>query len=184
MQNMETTYPSIGNYAPDFELPGTDGLVHHLTRYLERFQAVGVIMMCNHCPYVQMYLDRLKQIQAEFQAQGFTLVGINANDDQSYPEDSFAKMTAFAAEHQLSFPYLRDLTQDVARSFGAERTPEAFLIDRLGIVRYRGAIDDHPQNSQSVAADYLRVAIAQLLSRQAISVNSIPAVGCSLKWRK
>ncbi|HEY9640910.1 MAG TPA: thioredoxin family protein, partial [Coleofasciculaceae cyanobacterium] len=167
---METSYPSIGSYAPDFELPGTDGLVHHLTRYREKFQAVGVIIMCNHCPYVRLYLDRLKQIQAEFQAQGFTLIGINANDDQSYPEDSFDQMTAFAAEHQLNFPYLRDLTQDVARSFEAERTPEAFLIDRLGIVRYRGAIDDNPQNSSAVTADYLRIAIAQLLSRQSISV--------------
>jgi peroxiredoxin len=181
---METTYPSIGSYAPDFELPGTDGLVHHLTRYLEKFQAVGVIIMCNHCPYVRMYLERLKQLQTEFQTQGFTLIGINANDEQNYPADSFTQMTTFAAEHQLNFPYLRDLTQDVARSFGAERTPEAFLLDRAGIVRYRGAIDDNPQNQQAVTADYLRTAIAQLLSKQAISANFAPAIGCSVKWRK
>ncbi|NJR64430.1 MAG: thioredoxin family protein [Leptolyngbyaceae cyanobacterium CRU_2_3] len=181
---MEMTDSSIGSYAPDFELPGTDGLVHHLTRYLERFQAVGVIIMCNHCPYVRLYLDRLKQIQTDFQNQGFILIGINANDDQSHPEDSFERMSAFATEHQLNFPYLRDLTQDVARSFEAARTPEAFLIDGLGIVRYRGAIDDDPQNPQAVQAPYLRNAIAQLLALQAITVHSTTALGCSVKWRK
>lgn len=181
---METINSIVGSYAPDFELPGTDLSVHHLTRYLETFQAVGVVIMCNHCPYVRLYLDRLQQIQANFQAQGFTLVGINANDDRTYPEDSFEAMQAFAAEHQLNFPYLRDVTQDVARSFGAMRTPEAFLIDRLGIVRYTGAIDDNPQNSEVVQQAYFQDAIAQLLASQEILAKTTGAIGCSIKWRK
>ncbi|HEY9751085.1 MAG TPA: redoxin domain-containing protein, partial [Allocoleopsis sp.] len=75
---METVGTTIGSYAPDFELPGIDNAVHHLARYLERSKAVGVVFMCNHCPYVRLYLDRLKQIQATFQGQKFTLIGINA----------------------------------------------------------------------------------------------------------
>jgi peroxiredoxin len=181
---MEKTGTPIGSYAPDFELPGIDGMVHHLARYLEKAPAVGVIFMCNHCPYVQLYLNRLKQIQTDFQNRGFTLIGINANDDKRYPDDSFENMKRFAAEQQLNFPYLRDVTQDVAKTFGAERTPEAFLIDRSGILRYSGLIDDNAQDSETVRVHYLRDAIAQLLTNGSVTVSSTHAVGCSVKWRQ
>jgi peroxiredoxin len=173
----------IGQYAPDFELPGIDGNVHHLARYLDKFQAVGVIIMCNHCPYVHRYLDRLKQIQTDFQAQNFTLIGINANDEQQYPADSFDKMKAFAAENQLNFPYLRDVTQDVAQSFAAQRTPEAFLLNQSGVICYSGAVDDNVQDPAAVQVHYLRDAITQLLASQAIAQSAAPAVGCTVKWR-
>jgi peroxiredoxin len=181
---MEKTRTPIGSYAPDFELPGVDDSVHHLARYLERFRAVGVIIICNHCPYVRLYLNRLKQIQQEFQNQEFTLIGINGNDDSRYPEDSFEKMKLFAAEYQLNFPYLRDVTQDVVRSLGAERTPEVFLIDQSGILRYNGAVDDNPQDPSGVTAHYLRDAIAQLLAKELIGNPSTHSIGCSVKWRQ
>jgi peroxiredoxin len=180
---MEKTGTSIGSYAPDFELPGVDSSVHHLGKYLKQFRAVVVVFMCNHCPYVQMYLDRLKQIQTDFQGQGVTLIGINPNDDSRYPDDSFENMKVFAADHHLNFPYVRDVSQDVARSFGAERTPEVFLLDQNGIVRYSGLIDDHAQDAGVVQAPYLRNAIAELLAEQAITVPATGAIGCSLKWR-
>ncbi len=174
---------AIGSYAPDFEIPGIDGAVHHLARYLERFRAVGVIVMCNHCPYVRMYLDRLAQIQVEFAEQGFTLIGINANDESQFPADSFEQMKIFAVEQRLNFPYLRDVTQDVARSFGAECTPQAFLIDQTGVLRYSGAIDDNPQHPGAVEHSYLRDAITQLLSGNEIVTTLTTPVGCSVKWR-
>jgi peroxiredoxin len=174
---------AIGGYAPDFELPGVDGNVHHLARYLERFRAVGVIIMCNHCPYVRLYLDRLKQIQSEFGGQEFTLVGINPNDDRQFPEDSFEQMKVFASEQQLNFPYLRDVTQEVARGFGADRTPHAFLIDQSGVLCYSGAIDDQPQDANAVQQPYLRRAIRQQLAGETIQTASTSAVGCSVKWR-
>lgn len=173
---------SIGSYAPDFEIPGVDGTVHHLARYLERFQAVGVIVMCNHCPYVRLYLDRLKQLQAEA-GQRFTLIGINANDENQVPEDCFEQMKVFATAHQLNFPYLRDLTQDVAQSFGATCTPQAFLVDRSGVVRYSGSIDDNAEDPQAVQQTYLQDAITQLLSNREISCPTTEAIGCSIKWR-
>ncbi|MGJ3246117.1 MAG: thioredoxin family protein [Elainellaceae cyanobacterium] len=181
---MEKTLTPVENYAPDFELPGVDGSVHHLARYLDRYQAVGVIVMCNHCPYVKLYLDRLKRIQAEFQSHRFTLIGINANDDHQFPDDSFETMRTFAVAQQLNFPYLRDVTQDVARTFKAERTPEAFVINQSGIICYRGAIDDNAQHPDAVTTHYLRDAIAQLLSIGRVKHSSTRAVGCSVKWRK
>lgn len=175
---------TIGSYVPDFEIPGVDGEVHHLSRYLEQFRAVGVIVMCNHCPYVKLYLESLKQLQAEIGAQGATLVGINPNDETRVPEDSFAAMKSFAATHQLNFPYLRDVTQEVAREFGAARTPEAFLIDQTGRLRYSGGIDDQPQNPASAQQHYLHDAILQLLAGEEITHPVTEAVGCSIKWRE
>lgn len=170
-------------YAPDFELPGTDGSVHHLARYLERSQGVGVVIMGNCCPYVELYVDRLKQIQTDFQAQGLTLIGLNANDEQQSPEDSLEKMKTFLSDHQLNFPYLRDVTQEVAQGFAAVWTAEVFLVDRSGLIQYRGAIDDNPQDADRVNTHHLRQAVTQLLSGVAVSPGAVTTVGSSVTWR-
>jgi peroxiredoxin len=180
---METVGTAIGNYAPDFELPGTDSAVHHLARYLEQHHAIAVVFMCNHCPYVKLYLDRLKQLQQDVKAQGVAFIGINPNDDRAFPEDSYEKMKTFAAENQLNFLYLRDMTQDVASAFGAQKTPHVFLLNRQGVLCYQGAIDDNAQSPNAVTKHYLRDAIANLLNGQPISPESTPPVGCSVKWR-
>lgn len=174
----------INSYAPDFELPGIDEEVHHLSRYLERFRAIGVIFMCNHCPYVHLYLNRLKELQTEFQDRGVTLIGINANDANQYPDDSFENMKTFAANNQLNFPYIRDVAQDVAESFGASRTPEVFLLDQDGRLRYKGLIDDNADDAGAVQVSYLRSAIDQLLSDELLEPSSTDAIGCSIKWRE
>ncbi len=174
----------INSYAPDFELPGVDEEVHHLARYLEKFRAIGVVFMCNHSPYVQLYLNRLKELQAEFQDRGVTLIGINANDANQYPDDSFDNMKAFAANNELNFPYIRDVAQDVAESFGASKTPEVFLLDQDGRLRYKGLIDDNADDAGAVQVSYLRSAINQLLGDESIEPSSTDAIGCSIKWRE
>lgn len=181
---MGKTGTPVGCDAPDFELPGIDDQVHHLSRYREQWRAVGVIFICNKCSYVASYLDRLKQIQYDFEPQGLTLVGINARDAQQYPECSFEKMKQFARERQLNFPYLWDPTQDVAQSFGVEKMPTAFLIDKEGILRYIGSIDDSPQDPAAVQVPYLQNAIAALLSGEDISPKSTEVIGSQLEWRR
>jgi peroxiredoxin len=173
----------IDRYAPDFELPGIDDQVHHLARYLEKYRAIVVIFMCNHCPYVRLYLNHLKQLQQDYQEQGVILVGINANDATQYPDDSFENMKIFATEQELNFPYIRDITQDVAHCFGAKNTPEAFLLDRKGIVRYQGLIDNNSTAPENVGVPYLKNAIAQLLNNEPITTERTDAIGCSIKWR-
>lgn len=173
----------IHSYAPDFELPGVDDEVHHLARYLEEYRAVVVIFMCNHCPYVRYYLNRLKQLQQEYREHGVILVGINANDASQYPDDSFENMKIFAEEQGLNFPYIRDITQEVAHCFGAYNTPEIFLLDHEGIIRYRGLIDDNPTSAKAVTTPYLKNAIAQLLNNQPITPERTDSIGCSIKWR-
>jgi len=184
MMLLEMTGTPIGSYAPDFELPDTEKTVHHLARHLARCRVVGVIFMCNHCPYVQQYLERLKQIQRELEPEGLTLIGINANDAGQFPEDGFDLMKTFVTDRQLNFPYLWDPTQDVARSFGAEKTPHAFLLDSQGILRYRGGIDDNAEAPELVKKQYLHQAIIQLLNNETVTPASTEPVGCSLKWRR
>ncbi|MHC5724214.1 MAG: thioredoxin family protein [Nostoc sp.] len=183
MNLVETIDTPVGSYAPDFEIPGIDDQVHHLRRYLEKFRAVGVISMCNDCPYVEAYIDRLKNIQAEFAPEGFTLIGVNGSNGDRDSSPSLENMKAFAQRHDLNFPYLWDSTQDVSRSFGATKTPMAFLIDTNGIVRYKGQIDDHPQDRSSVGEDYLRSAIASLLHGQKIDIPQTEPIGTTLIWR-
>lgn len=181
MTTLEIIGTPVGRYAPDFELPGIDNQVHHLSRYLDSFRAVGVIAMCNHCPYVNLYLNRLKNIQAEFGKLGFTLIGMNGNNANSF--ESFENMKAFAIVKELNFPYLWDSTQDVTKSFGAVKTPMAFLIDQNGVVRYKGQIDDNIYDPLLVTKHYLTSAIASLFQGQEINILQTDPVGTSLIWR-
>ncbi len=173
----------IGAYAPDFELPGADQEVHHLARYLERYRAIGIVFLSNICPVVRQYLPRLQAIQADLQDQDFTLIGINANDLVRSPEDGLEPMGQFAQTHGIIFPYIRDITQDVAHTFQAAKTPEVFLLDQFGIIRYRGAIDDAPENPEAVQEPYLRTAAIALLQNQPVAVPETPAVGSDVLWR-
>ena len=166
-------------YAPDFELRGVDNRVHHLTRYLERYRAVGVVLMNNNSGNVQLYVERLKKIQLDLQPRGFTLIGINANQDCN---ESLEEMRKFAICHQLNFPYLWDSSQEVTESFGVKTTPMSFLIDRQGAIRYQGAIDDNAQNSNGVKKHYFRNAALKLLKGQTISTPATEAVTYVLQW--
>jgi peroxiredoxin len=172
----------IGAYAPDFELPSAQGDVIHLSKCLEAYNTVVVVFMCNHCPYVKAYRERLVAIQADYKDKGVLLVGINANDAKKYPEDNFDKMKEYVQEWGLNFPYLRDRTQDVAEAFGAKCTPEPFVIDKQGILRYNGQIDDNYREPDAVTQPYLREAIDQVLQGEAVTIDMSPAIGCSVKW--
>ncbi len=171
------------DYAPDFELPGIDGQVHHLTRYLENFNAIVIVFMNNECPYVKMYLDRLKQIQTEFAANGFTIIGINATDVETTSEDILKLMGDYAFEQNLNFPYIRDSNQDVARCFGVTSTPEVFLIDKSGKICYSGAIDDSPEAPEAAKKTYLRDSIAAVLENNEVIIKKTNPIGCEIKWR-
>ena len=175
--------PLLGHYAPDFELPGTDGAVHHLARYLETHKGIGVVFLGNQCPVVRAYLDRLTQLQSDFSGPQFTLIGINTNDLVQSPQDDLESMTQFAADNQLPFPYLRDVTQDVGLCFQATVTPQVFLLDQQGKFCYIGSIDDNPTSPEEVTAPYFATAIAQLLNGDAIVTPITPAIGSPITWR-
>lgn len=173
---------SIGDKAIPFELPGVDDQLHSLADYADK-QAVVVVFSCNHCPYVRAWEDRMVQIQADFGDKGVQLVAINANDTVKYPDDSLPKMKVRSREKGFNFPYLFDESQEVARHYGAERTPEFFVFDSGGVLRYHGALDDNYDDPGAVKQEYLRRALEAVLAGQTPTSAETSAVGCTIKWK-
>jgi len=173
----------IGQTAPDFTLPGVDGKTHRLSDLLRDHRAVAVIFSCNHCPYVRAWEGRMIDLQRDYGERGVALVAINPNDAVRYPDDSFEAMQQRAQEEGFNFLYLRDESQDVARAYGAERTPHVYLLDGEGALRFRGAIDDNYERPEAVQHAYLRDALDAVLAGAAPPVETTPAVGCTIKWR-
>lgn len=171
----------VGDPAIDFELPSMrDGDVS-LRDYADR-DAVVVLFTCNHCPYAQAWEDRLIQIARDYEDQGVGFVAISANDEEKYPADSPEAMRQRATEKNFPFPYLFDASQDVARAYGAERTPEVFVFDREGHLRYHGAPDDNYEEAQ-MTTPYLRNALDAILADREVPVTETPPVGCTIKWK-
>lgn len=165
-----------------FTLRATDGSTHRSDDY-GRAPVFGVIFSCNHCPYAQAWEARLIQIQRDYAPRGVRFVVINANDAAKYPTDDFEHMRARSEEKQYPFPYLYDETQEVARAYGATRTPEIFLFDAQRVLRYHGAPDDNYEDPTAVRHHYLRDALDALLASQAPATPQTKPVGCTIKWR-
>lgn len=173
----------LGTQAPDFELADPDG------RNYNRDEVAGkhgllVIFMCNHCPFVKLVASELGRVGKEYQELGIGIVGINSNDIQNYPEDAPPKMAEFAANYGITFPYLFDESQEVAKSYKAACTPDFFLFDAGLKLVYRGQMDDsRPKNDQPVNGKDLRAAMDALIQGEPIPEEQKPSIGCNIKWK-
>jgi peroxiredoxin len=180
---VETPPPELGAPCPDFRLPAVDGKTYARDDF--RTKPVLVVMfICNHCPYVQAVEDRLIKLAREFEGRGVQLVGVCANDAQSYPDDAFDKLAARWRERGYGFPYLHDEAQDVARAFGAVCTPDIFVFDHDRRLAYRGRVDDSWKDEARVTRRELADAIEALVSGKQPSREQRPSMGCSIKWRQ
>jgi len=166
----------IGDQAPEFELPDTDGEPQAL-----QTPAV-VIFTCNHCPYALAWHDRLMELARDYADVHF--YAINPNDAERYPRDSFEAMKErVRGDGGWPMPYVHDSTQEVAREYGARTTPDVFVVDSEGALRYRGAPDGDHQDD-SLRADWLREALDQVLAGEEVARAETDPVGCSVKWRQ
>jgi peroxiredoxin len=172
----------IGQRAPDFSLPGVDGKDYTLNSFKDK-KVVVVLFTCNHCPYAQAYEDRLVAIQRDFAAKGVQFVAINPNDSAGYPEDGFDNMVRRAKKKEFNFPYLRDESQRTARSYGAEYTPEVFVLNSNYEVRYIGRVDDNWQHPDKTRTHDLRDAIEAVLAHKKVANPVTHAIGCTIKWK-
>ena len=174
----------LGDKAPEFDLPGTDGKTHSLAS-LKGSKATIIVFSCNHCPYVIMNEDRLLAAARNYAGKGVGMAAINANDASTHPEDSFAEMKKRAAEKGFPFAYLRDESQDVARAYGATNTPHLFVFDADLRLAYTGSIDDDNKFSARKRAEnlYLRDALDDLVAGRPVRVAETHAIGCTIKWK-
>jgi len=174
----------LGDRAPEFSLPGTDGKTHSLAS-LKGSKATIVVFSCNHCPYVIMNEDRLIAAARDYAGKGVGMAAINANDAAAHPEDSFTEMKARASEKKFPFAYLRDESQDAARAYGATNTPHLFVFDADLRLAYTGSIDDDNKYNARKKAErlYLRDALDDLVAGRAVRLPETHAIGCTIKWK-
>ena len=172
---------SIGDTAPQFELPDTDGHSWSLTDG-DGSRATVVVFTCNHCPYALAWQDRIAQAARDYADRGVRFVAINSNDAERYPRDSLEAMRERVAAEDWPLPYLRDESQTVARSFGAQVTPDVFVLDAGGALRYRGA-PDGDYGDPAADAQWLRAALDAVLAGSKPDRAETEPVGCSVKWK-
>ena len=171
----------IGDDAPDFNLPATDGETYSLASFADANLLV-VFFTCNHCPYVIGSDESTRAIADEFADKGARFVGINSNSEKIKPDDSFAKMRERMSAHHFPWVYLRDESQRIARAYGALRTPHFFLFNSARQLIYTGRAVDNPLAVEKSTVHDLSRALGEAADGKAISVPMTNPIGCSIKW--
>ena len=143
-----------------------------------------VMFICRHCPFVKHVQEEIAAIGRDYAGRGVGMVAISSNDVASHPEDSPTKLAYQAQELGFNFPYLFDESQDVARAYDAQCTPDFFLYDAAGALVYRGQLDDsRPGSGIPVTGNDLRAALDALIGGRPVPVEQRPSIGCNIKWR-
>lgn len=184
MSATPSTMLDIGTQAPEFKLPdvvtGKKISIHDF----DDSQALLVIFMCNHCPYVKHIKEALVDLANGYSDEDLGTVAISSNDVDKYPDDSPEKMAEEAKQFGYPFPYLFDETQEVAKAYRAACTPDFFLFDSDRKLVYRGQFDEsRPGNDKPVTGKDLRNAIDKLLEDGTVLDDQTPSMGCNIKWK-
>ena len=180
---MTTPEAELGRPALPFSLPSTTGETVTLES-ARGPKGLLIVFMCNHCPYVKAIIERLIRDARDLQAHGINTVAISANDPVSYPEDSFARMKEWAEAKRFPFPYLFDESQEVARAYGAVCTPDFFGYDKDLKLQYRGRLDESKRDTAPEGARReLYEAMKEIAETGKTSIQQIPSMGCSIKWK-
>jgi len=174
----------LGSLAKPFNLPDVAGEGRQVA--LDEFvdQAILMMFICNHCPYVIHLMPELTELANRAQKKGFVVLAISANDAKNYPQDGPEAMNAFARQHGFEFPYLYDQSQEMAKSYGAACTPDFFVFDVNHRLQYRGQMDDsRPGNGKLVTGADLQTALDAIRGGRAPDEAQKPSMGCNIKWR-
>jgi peroxiredoxin len=172
----------VGDKATDFKLKNIDGKMVSLA---DNKAAKGyiVVFTCNTCPFAKAYESRVVDLNTKYAPLGYPVVAINPNDPAVAPGDSYAAMQT----KKYAFPYLVDESQQVAKTFGATRTPHLYVLTRKGndfVVSYIGAIDDNSEDPKLVKTKYVENAMTEILAGKPASTNATKAIGCTIKWKR
>ena len=172
----------VGDKAADFKLKNIDGKMVSLA---DNKAAKGciVVFTCNTCPFAKAYESRIVDLNAKYAPLGYPVVAINPNDPAVAPGDSYADMQ----KKKYAFPYLVDESQQVAKAFGATRTPHLYVLTKKGpdfVVSYIGAIDDNSEDAKLAKTKYVENAMTEILAGKPATTSSTKAIGCTIKWKR
>ncbi len=182
MTLMKNTFTlELGATAPAFRLPATDGRTYTLDDFADA-KALVVFFTCNHCPYVTGSDEVTRQTAERFAKQGVRFVGINANSENTYAEDSFPHMVERMKQQKFPWVYLRDESQDVARAYGGLRTPHFYVFDANRRLVYTGRGVDSPRDPSRITTNDLANALEDHLAGRPIRAPKTNPIGCNVKW--
>ena len=170
----------VGDQAADFSLKNVDGKPVALSDF-KNVKGFIVVFTCNHCPFAQLYEQRVIDLSKKYTPKGFPLIAINPNSPIVVWEDSFEEMQKRAKAKKYPFPYLFDEDQTVYPKFGATRTPHVFVLDSSLVVRYIGAIDDNPESQGDIKRNWVEDAVDAMLRGEHPNPDFTRAVGCTVK---
>lgn len=171
----------IGQSAPDFRLPATDGRTYGLADF-KSFPYLVIFFTCNHCPYVTGSDEATRATADKFASLGVRFAGINANSENTYPEDDFDHMVKRMEQHRFPWVYLRDESQDIARVYGALRTPHFFVFDANRRLVYTGRGLDQPRDASRATVNDLDRTLTELTAGTPVSIPITNPIGCNVKW--
>ncbi|MBK8968244.1 MAG: thioredoxin family protein [Saprospiraceae bacterium] len=174
---------AIGDKAEDFRLQNVDGRMISLADFPDA-KGYIIVFTCNHCPYAQIYEQRIINLHKKFNPKGFPVIAINPNDAEIVPDDSFDEMVKRSATKRYPFVYLHDAEQKVYPKFGANRTPHVFVLNKEKVVRYIGAIDDNPETPSAVRKKYVENAVEAVLRDERPNPDLTRAIGCPIKRKR
>ena len=173
----------LGSSLEEFNLLDTVSGNDFSSSELDEAKPSLIMFICNHCPYVIHYHDEIKRLANDFD-NTINMVAISSNDVEEYPQDGPDKMRELWVELGLSFPYLFDSTQDVAKRYKAECTPEFYLFDSSQKLVYRGRLDESSPNSGlELTGEDLRNAVENVLNNRDVNADQFPSMGCNIKWK-
>lgn len=171
----------LGQKAPEFSLPATDGKSYSLKDF-DNSQYLVVFFTCNHCPYVTGSDEITRQTVEKYKEQDVTFVGINSNSEKTYEEDSFENMVKRMKEHKFPWLYLHDKSQEVALAYGALSTPHFYVFDKERQLVYTGRGVDNPRDASKITINDLDNALSQLIAGEEITTPITNPIGCNIKW--
>jgi len=175
-----------GDLADDFSLKNVNGSEVSLSD-IPNASGFIVVFMCNTCPVVKAYENRIIELNNKFSDKGYPVIAINSNDMNVSPGDSYEAMQKLAKEKEFQFQYLYDESQAVTRKYGATNTPHVYVLSKKDgklEVEYVGAIDNNRDDPSLADKRYVEDAVNALLKGEPVPVVQTKAIGCGIKWKK
>ncbi|MDF2909862.1 MAG: redoxin [Sporolactobacillus laevolacticus] len=171
----------IGEQAPAFSLPATDGRTYELDDF-SNAKVLVLFFTCNHCPFVLGSNATTRQMAEKYRSKGVVFAAINSNSEHTHPNDSFDHMVEHMNEEKFPWVYLRDKSQDVARAYGALRTPHFFVFDTQRKLVYTGRELDNPRQPEKATVNDLDRTLAQIIGGEQVATPLTNPIGCNVKW--